>query len=101
MELLGSIVHELPNEQKFVVMEKIKAANNAEILAAQVRVAEALAAVELEKAKAETARIQFEKAQQELEAKALAKANEIGIEKLKLEIEKRRNVIKGGSSSWF
>ena len=88
MELVDSIVHELPNEQKLVVLEKIKAADDAEILAAQVKAAEAQKAVELEKAKAETARIEFEKAQKELEAKALAEANEI--EKLKLALEQQR-----------
>lgn len=81
-ELVDSIVHELPNEQKFVVLEKIKAADDAEILAAQAKAVEAKAAVELEKVKAETARIQFERDQQEIKAKALAKASEI--EKLKL-----------------
>lgn len=88
MELVDSIVHELPNEKKFVVLEKIKAADNAEILAAQAEAAKAKAAVELEKAKAETARIEFEKAQKELEAKALAEANEI--EKLNLALQQQR-----------
>jgi predicted GTPase len=88
MELVDSIVHELPNEQKLVVLEKIKAADDAGILAAQVKAAEAQAAVQLEKAKAETTRIQLEKAQQEIEAKALTEANEV--EKLKLAIEQQR-----------
>ncbi len=35
VELVDSIVHELPNEQKMVVLEKIKAAEDAEIAAAQ------------------------------------------------------------------
>lgn len=88
MELVDSIVHELPNEQKLIVLEKIKAADDAEILAAQAKAAQAKAAVELEKAKAETARIQLEKAQKELEAKALTEANEN--KKLELANEQKR-----------
>lgn len=88
MELVDSIVHELPNEKKLVVLEKIKAADDAEILVAQAKAAEAQAAVELEKTKAETARIKLEKAQKEIEAKAATEANEV--EKLKLELQQQQ-----------
>lgn len=83
VELVDSIVHALPNDKKKVVLDKIKAAEEADIAEKQAEAAKAQAAVELEKAKAETARIELEKAQQERMAKAAAEASEI--EKLKLE----------------
>ncbi len=82
VELVDAIVHALPNDKKFVVLEKIKAAEEAEIAAKQAEAAKALADVELEKAKAETAKIELARAQQEMEAKAAAEASEI--ERLKL-----------------
>lgn len=83
VELVDSIVHALPNDKKLVVLDKIKAAEEADIAAKQAEAAKAQADVELEKAKAETARIELEKTHQEAAAKAAADASEI--EKLKLE----------------
>lgn len=83
VELVDSIVHALPNDKKLVVLEKIKAAEEAEIAVKQADAAKAQADVELEKAKAETAKVELAKAQEEMKAKAAAEASEI--EKLKLE----------------
>lgn len=82
VELVDAIVHALPNDKKMVVLEKIKAAEEADIAAKQAEAAKAMADVELERAKAETAKIELAKAHQEMEAKAAAEASEI--EKLKL-----------------
>lgn len=82
VELVDAIVHALPNDKKAVVLEKIKAAEEAEIAAKQAEAVKAQANVELEKARAETAKIELVKAQQEMEAKAAAEASEV--EKLKL-----------------
>lgn len=82
VELIDAIVHALPNDKKAVVLEKIKAAEEAEIAAKQAEAVKAQANVELEKARAETAKIELVKAQQEMEAKAAAEASEV--EKLKL-----------------
>lgn len=83
VELVDSIVHALPNDKKLVVLEKIKAAEEAEIAAKQADAAKAQADVELEKIKNEMAKIELAKAQEEMKAKAAAEASEI--EKLKLE----------------
>lgn len=96
VELVDTIVYTLPNDKKLVVLEKIKAADDADIAAKQAEAAKAQADVELEKAKAETAKIELAKAQQEKEAKAAAEASEIEklkmahafeIEKMKLQVE--------------
>lgn len=101
VELVDSIVHALPNDKKMVVLDKIKAAEEADIAQKQAEAAKAQAAVDLEKAKAETARIELEKAQQERMAKAEAEANEIQrlkmahafeIEKMKLEAEEKESI---------
>lgn len=83
VELVDSIVHALPNDKKMVVLDKIKAAEEADIAEKQAEAAKAQAAVELEKAKADTARIELEKAHQERMAKEAADASEL--EKLRLE----------------
>lgn len=101
VELVDSIVHALPNDKKMVVLDKIKAAEEADIAKKQAEAAKAQAEIELEKAKAETARIELEKAQQERMAKAEAEANEIQrlkmahafeIEKMKLEAEEKEAI---------
>lgn len=103
VELVDAIVHALPNDKKSVVLEKIKAAEEAEIAAKQAEAAKAQADVELEKAKAETAKIELAKAQQEMEAKAAAEASEIEklklahafeIQKMKLEAEEKEAIRK-------
>ena len=82
VELVDSIVHSLPNDKKYVILEKIKAAEEAEIAVKQAEAAKAQAAVDLERMKAETARIELEKSRQAAAEKAAAEASEI--EKLKL-----------------
>lgn len=61
VDLVDSIIHELPNEKKLVVLEKIKAAEDAEIEAAKAKAAEAQAKAEELKAKAEAERVALEK----------------------------------------
>ena len=53
VELIDAIVHALPNDKKAVVLEKIKAAEEAEIAAKQAEAVKAQANVELEKASAD------------------------------------------------
>lgn len=103
VELIDSIVHALPNDKKLVVLEKIKAAEEADIAAKQAEAKKAQAEVELEKAKAETARLELEKAQQVAAARAATEASEIErlkmqhefeIKRLKLEAEEKEAVRK-------
>ena len=88
MELVDSIVHELPNEQKEIVLEKIKAAEEAEILAAQAKAAEAQAALEITRAQAEAERIAFEKAIREAEDREKQRQYELEKERLRIQREK-------------
>lgn len=85
VELVDAIVYTLPNDKKLVVLDKIKAAEEADIAAKQAEAAKAQAEVELEKAKAETAKIELEKAREAAAAKAITEENEI--ERLKIEKE--------------
>ena len=61
VELVDSVVHELPNKKKWIVLETIKAVEEAEIAAAQAKAAEAQAKAEEMKAKAEVERMALEK----------------------------------------
>lgn len=87
VELVDSVVHELPNEQKMIVLEKIKAAEEAEIAAAQAKAAEAQAKAEEMKAKAEAERIALEKQMAEAAEKESQRQHEerIALEKQRAE----------------
>jgi len=103
VELVDSIIHTLPNDKKLVMLEKIKAAEEADITKKQAEAAKAQADVELEKARARTARVELEKAQQAAADKAAAEASELEklklthefeIAKMKLEVEEKEAVRK-------
>lgn len=91
VELVDSIVHELPNEKKMVVLEKIKAAEDAEIAKFQAEAAKAQAAAEaqrvaLEKLKEEN--IAIARKAKEVEDGMAIEAKRLALEALK---EKNRN----------
>lgn len=90
VELVDSIVHELPNEQKLVVLEKIKAAEEAEIESAKAKAAEAQAKAEEMKAKAEKERIELEKRQADLKDKEDQRRHELQMAELKARQEKEQ-----------
>lgn len=83
VELVDSIVHELPNHQKLVVLEKIKAAEQHEIEVAKAKAAEAQAKAEEMKLKAEAERIELEKRKAELKDKEDQRRYELEMAELK------------------
>lgn len=88
VELVDSIVHELPNDQKILVLEKIKVAEEAEIAAAQAKAAEAQARAEEMKAKAEAERIELQKRQAENKDKEDQRRHEREMAELKARQDK-------------
>ncbi len=90
VELIDSIVHELPNEQKLVVLEKIKAVEEAEIAAAQAKAAEAQAKAEELRAKAEAERIALEKQKAEAADKESQRQHELAMAELKARQEREQ-----------
>lgn len=90
VELVDSIVHELPNEQKRVVLDKIKAAEEAEIAAAQAKAAEAQAKAEEMKAKAEAERIALEKQAAEAADRESQRKHEMAMAELKARQEREQ-----------
>lgn len=90
VELVDSIVHELPNEQKMIVLEKIKAAEEAEIAAAQAKAAEAQARAEEMKAKAEAERIVLEKQRAETADRESQRQHELAMAELKARQEREQ-----------
>ena len=90
VELVDSIVHELPNDQKFLVLEKIKAAEEAEIEAVKAKAAEAQARAEEMKAKAEAERIELEKRQAENKDKEDQRRHEREMAELKARQDKEQ-----------
>ncbi len=90
VELVDSIVHELPNDKKLVVLEKIKAAEDAEIEAAKAKAVEAQARAEEMKAKAEAERIELEKRQAENKDKEDQRRHEREMAELKARQEKEQ-----------
>ncbi len=90
IELIDSIVHELPNEQKMVVLEKIKAAEEAEIAAAHAKAAEAQARAEEMKAKAEAERVALEKQKAEAADKESQRQHELAMAELKARQEREQ-----------
>lgn len=89
-DLVDSIVHELPNEQKMVVLDKIKAAEEAEIAAAQAKAAEAQAKAEELRAKAEAERIALEKQKAEAADKESQRQHELAMAELKARQEREQ-----------
>lgn len=90
VELVDSIVHELPNEQKMIVLEKIKAAEEAEIAAMQAKAAEAQAKAEEMKAKAEAERIVLEKQRAETADRESQRQHELAMAELKARQEREQ-----------
>ena len=90
VELVDSIVHELPNEQKMVVLEKIKAAEEAEIAVAQAKAAEAQAKAEETRAKAEAERLVLEKQKSEAADKESQRQHELAMAELKARQEREQ-----------
>lgn len=90
VELVDSVVHELPNEQKMIVLEKIKAAEEAEIAAMQAKAAEAQAKAEEMKAKAEAERIALEKQRAEDADKDRQRQHELAMAELKARQEREQ-----------
>ena len=89
MELVDSIVHALPSEQKIIVLEKIQKAED-EAIAAKLREAELKYELEISKAKSE---VEIVKAQAEAE-KAKAEAEKARAE-TKISESARREAEKG------
>lgn len=89
-ELVDSIVHELPNEQKMIVLEKIKAAEEAEIAAAHAKATEAQAKAEEMRAKAEAERIALEKQKSEAADKESQRQHELAMAELKARQEREQ-----------
>lgn len=90
INLVDSIVHELPNDKKLVVLEKIKAAEDAEIAIAQAKAAEAKSKVEEIKAKAEMERISLEKSAAEAADKESQRRHELAMAELKFRQEREQ-----------
>ena len=90
VELVDSVVHELPNEQKMLVLEKIKAAEEAEIAAMQAKAAEAQPKAEEMKPKAEAERIALEKQRAEEADKDRQRQHELAMAELKARQEREQ-----------
>jgi small GTP-binding protein len=90
MELVDSIVHALPNEQKLIMLEKIKAAEEENIAKLRAEAEEAQAKAEKAKAEAEKAKSEADRAKAEADAaKAQAEA-----ERTRAEAERARSETK-------
>lgn len=90
VELVDSIVHALPNDKKSIVLEKIKAAEEAEISAANAKAAEAQAKAEEMRARAEAERISLEKSLAENSDRESQRKHELEMAELKLRHEREQ-----------